>query len=178
MKRLLSFLFLILLLVGCSNMMNTPTKKVEEFLNKFQTLDKDIMSNLSQSIDMNDFTNEEKDNYNEVMKRQYKNLVYKIKDEEVNGNNAIVTVEIEVYDYNKAITEVDNYFIHNQDLFLDEEGMVDNSKYIDYKINFMKNVEDRVKYTIDFNVKKTNETWTLSDITKEDREKIHGLFSY
>lgn len=178
MKRILLFVFAILCFVGCDNMMNTPTKRVEEFLNKFQTLDDEVLTNLSESINQNDFTEEEKDNYNRVMKRQYQDLVYKIKDEIIDGNHAIVKVEIEVYDYNKAITEVDDYFIHNQDMFLDENGMVDNRKYIDYKIEFMSNIKDRVKYTIEFYVDKKDDMWTLNNISEEDREKIHGLFSY
>ena len=39
--------------------------------------------------------NQKKD-YKELMKKQYQNLTYTIKDEEVDGNNAIVKVEIEV----------------------------------------------------------------------------------
>ena len=40
MKKLFCFLFILLVLSGCGNMNNTPTKKVEAFLNKYQTNDK------------------------------------------------------------------------------------------------------------------------------------------
>ena len=39
------------------------------------------------------------------MKKQYQNLTYTIKDEEIDGDTAIVKVEIEVYDFNKAMNE-------------------------------------------------------------------------
>ena len=178
MRKLLLFILLLVLFVGCDNLMNTPTKKVEEFLNKFQMLDREVINNLKLSLDDNNFTNEEKDKYIELMKNQYADLVYTIKDEEVNGDRAVVKVEIEVYDYNKATIESDNYYIHNQDKFLDENGMVDSSKYTNYKLDSMKKIKERVKYTINFNVTKIDDIWTLQDITEEDRQKIHGLFSY
>ena len=51
MKKLILFATMIMVLAtGCGNMMNTPTKKVEEFLSKYQTMDKDVLEQLDDVI--------------------------------------------------------------------------------------------------------------------------------
>ena len=53
MKRISKVLLMVMalfLIVGCGNMMNTPTKKVEEFLSKYQTQDKDVLDQLDDVI--------------------------------------------------------------------------------------------------------------------------------
>ena len=50
---------------------------------------------------------EQKEIYTSVIKNQYQNLTYTIKDETVDGNSAMVEVEIDVRDLNKALTEAD-----------------------------------------------------------------------
>ena len=112
------------------------------------------------------------------MKKQYKNLTYTIKDEEVDGNNATVKVEIEVYDFNKAMNESDSYLLQNQDEFMTEDNLVDNEKFMDYKINQMKNTNEKVKYTIDFTLTKKDNTWTLDNVSEITRQKIHGIYNY
>ena len=99
-----AFIFGIILSIGCSQMMNTPTKQVEEFLNKYQTMDDKVMKQLDEVIDSaGTMTKEQKEKYRELMKNQYKNLTYKIKDDTEDGDEATVEVEIEVYDYITAI---------------------------------------------------------------------------
>ena len=46
---------------------------------------------------------EEKKEYKMLLEKQYQNLSYKIKNEEIVGNNATVEVEIEVLDYATSI---------------------------------------------------------------------------
>lgn len=178
MKKVFTFLLILSIFIGCSNINNTPTRKVEEFLNKYQTLSSDVLKDLEYSIESNNFTEEQKNSYREIMKKQYKDLTYTIKDEEVDGDNATVKVEIEVYNFNNASTIASNYFMLNQDEFLNPDGVVDESKYTDYKLEEMEKITDRVKYTIEFNVKKKDDVWVLDSINDEIREKIHGLYSY
>ena len=40
----------------------------------------------------------------------------------------------------------------------------------------MKNVSDKTKYTMTFNLTKNNGEWILDDITDTDRQKLHGLY--
>ncbi|MDD6942301.1 MAG: hypothetical protein SOV80_00095 [Bacilli bacterium] len=191
MKKILVCLSLFLLLaVGCTNTMNTPTKKVEELLGKYQKMDSTILAQLdsviSEDVNMSD---EQKKEYRSLMEKQYQNLSYKVKNEEIKGNNATVDVEIEVFDYATSIAEARKYYSEHKDEFKDEEKDDDtvgekveeaidkSSKYIDYKIKQLKNVTDKKKYDITFNLSKDEDgIWKLDDISDIDRQKIHGLY--
>ena len=98
MKRISKVLLMVMalfLIVGCGNMMNTPTKKVEEFLSKYQTQDKDVLDQLDDVIkEAGTMNDDQKETYRDLMKKQYQNLSYKIKDETEDGDNATVQVEI------------------------------------------------------------------------------------
>ena len=52
----------------------------------------------------------------------------------------------------------------------------DTSKFWDYKLENMKKMTDRVKYTIDFSLTKIENEWKLDDLLETDRQKIHGLY--
>ncbi len=191
MKKILVCLSLFLLLaVGCTNTMNTPTKKVEELLGKYQKMDSTVLAQLdsviSEDVNMSD---EQKKEYRSLMEKQYQNLSYKVKNEEIKGNNATVDVEIEVFDYATSIAESRKYYSEHKDEFKDEEKDDDtvgekveeaidkSSKYIDYKIKQLKNVTDKKKYDITFNLSKDEDgIWKLDDISDIDRQKIHGLY--
>ena len=104
-NKILLIIISIFFIVGCGNMMNTPTKKVEEFLSKYQTLDKKVIDQLDDVMeDADSFTDEQKEKYHDLMKKQYQNLSYKIKEETEDGDNAVVTVELEVLDYGSSIS--------------------------------------------------------------------------
>lgn len=178
MKKIITFFCVLAFLGGCNNLLNSPTKRVEEFFNKYQTLDDSLLNNLDYSLESNNLNEEEKNIYRDIMKRQYKDLTYKIKDEEIDGNNAIVKVEIEVYDYNIANVKALDYFKNNQDYFLDNNNEVDMIKYVDYKLELMKDIKDRVKYTLEINVRKKDKTWIMDNISHDDILKIHGVYSY
>ncbi len=178
-SKTLLVLSLTFLLVGCGDMNNTPTKKVEQFLGKYQSLDDSVINNLDSVItEKETLTDEQRDSYRDLMKKQYKNLDYKIKDETQDGNKAIVSVEIEVIDYGKSISESEKYLAENQDEFKsDKDGVVvDMVKYMTYKIKQMTNAKDKVTYTINFSLTKENGKWKLNDISDIDRLKIHGLY--
>ena len=179
MKKFLLIIMTLFLLVGCETVMNNPTKRVETFLNKYQTMDSEVLKQLDETLsnDVN-LTESQKKDYKDLMKKQYQNLTYTIKDEEVNGDKATVKVEIEVYDFNKAMTKADDYLSENQDEFTDGNNNIDNEKFMDYKIKEMKNVNDKVKYTIDFTLTKNNNKWQLDDIDEITRQKIHGIYNY
>ncbi len=174
----------ILLFTGCTDMMNTPTKRVEEFLGKYQTMDQVVLEQLDDVIEEEGtMTDQQKKDYKDLMKKQYQNLSYKIKDETVNGDAATVEVEIEVFDYHKAIEEAEDYLDEHQEEFLDEEatntpGAINQEKYMDYRIQSLKNVKDKVKYTLTMTLTKNDKKWVLDDVSEVDREKIHGLYDY
>jgi len=179
-KILLSFLFLLSLIAlsGCE-MDNTPTKKVENYLNNYKTLNEEVLTQLDDTINLDTImTAEQKNSYKDILKRQYQNLVYEIKDEVVNGDTATVIAEIEVYDYYKQNEESDTYYETKSDEFKDENGNIVESKYIDYRLDKLKTYKERVKYTVDFYLEKVDKTWVMQDISEDVRQKIHGLYAY
>ena len=180
MKKILLYVFMgLFLLTGCGNLMNTPVKKVELLLSKYQKLDDAVLTQLGDSL-LSDtvLTSDQKEKYKELLERQYKNLTFTVKNEAIDGKTAMVEVEIEVYDYNKAITSSEDYLLNNQNEFYDETGNIDTIKYNDYKLSEIEKMKDRVTYTINFTLSKVDEEWMVDDLTDTERQKIHGLYAY
>lgn len=51
MKKIILCLGIFLfVLTGCTDMTNTPSKKVEEFLGKYQSMDKDVLNQLDKIV--------------------------------------------------------------------------------------------------------------------------------
>ena len=126
MKKIFIALVLgLFIFTGCGNNMNTPTAKVEEFLTKYQNMDSEILTQLSDVIDEDTTMNSnQKDEYRSLMEKQYQNLSYKIKNEKINDDSATVDVEIEVYDYATSIRNSKKYYEENPDEFkeMEDEG--------------------------------------------------------
>lgn len=119
MKKVLVAIVLgLFLFVGCDNTKNTPTSKVEQYLGKYQKLDKDVLADLDNVLDKDEnMSDEQKKEYRTLLEKQYQNLSYKIKKEEVKGNTATVDVEIEVLDYQTSINKSKEYYAEHQDEF-------------------------------------------------------------
>ena len=74
---------LLLIFTGCTDLMNTPTKRVEELFSKYQTLDKDITKEIDTLVKSENLTDEEANRYRNIIEKQYKMLVYNVKDEKI-----------------------------------------------------------------------------------------------
>ena len=166
MKKILSIFIFLLLLVGCS-LSNTPTSKVEDLLSKYQRLDSDIEKGIDTVVGEESLTGGERDRYKKIIEKQYKNLTYQIKDETYNGDVCTVTTEIEVLDYKKIINEVNNNYQNKN--YTKEE-------YNNEKLDKLEKAKDKVKYTIDFKVKKENNNWTLEALDDDTIKKIQGTY--
>ena len=124
--------FLTLIITSGCSMDNTPTKKVENYLNNYKSLNETVLDQLDKVVDSDTImTASQKNEYKDILKRQYQNLTYKIKDEVINGNDATVNVEIEVYDYYKINKESDSYYQTMPDEFKDANGNMKEEKYIE-----------------------------------------------
>lgn len=125
MKKILlcfSCIIAIVLLSGCS-MDNTPTKKVEKFLDNYKNQDETVLTQLKEMVDSDTLMDEtQKTTYSDIMKKQYKDLTYDIKDEVIDGDNATVTAEIEVYDYYKINQDAQTYYNNNPNEFKDDNN--------------------------------------------------------
>ncbi len=174
MKKVLYFLVAVILLTGCSctaNMGNTPTKRVEDYLNKYQTSDDDVVSDLNDVL-TNDttLTTEERDNYSDFMKTHYKDMQYEIKDETIDGDTATVDAEITVRSYADAVNEANDYRLNNPDVF-DEDNT-----FASYRLGKLKEVTDTETYTITFHLTKKNEEWKIDNLSDDDLRKLSGLY--
>lgn len=129
MKKILlyfSCIMAIVLLSGCS-MDNTPTKKVENFLDNYKNQDETVLNQLKDMVDTDSLMDEnQKSTYTDIMKKQYQDLTYEIKDEVIDGDTATVTAEIEVYDYYKINKEAQTYYDNNPNEFKNDNN--DNDK--------------------------------------------------
>jgi hypothetical protein len=46
------------------------------------------------------------------------------------------------------------------------------------RIEQLNKSSDRVTYTIEFNLTKVDNNWTIDNLTDEDLEKIHGTYAH
>lgn len=172
-------LLLTLLLAGCTDLSNTPIKKTEEFLKKYQTLDNSVITDLNKTVDEElTLSESQKDKYKDIMKKHYQNMTYEIKEDYTNGDDARVVVEIEVTDFNKVLNEAEVYLNEHLDEFNDDFGNYSLTKYNDYKLDKMKEAKDKVKYTITINLTKINDKWEVDRLNDKVLDKINGIYDY
>lgn len=175
MKKILIFLLFIFLISGCGKNANSPTSEVQKLFSNYNSLSSDVLIQLDSVMESENLTDEQISKYKEVIKRQYEDLKYTINEEVISDDKAIVSVDIEVYDLNKIISDSDEYLKNNKDEFYVDDKL-DNNKFWDYKLDKMFEAKDRIKYTIDFSLTKLNNKWHLDELLETDRQKIHGLY--
>ena len=150
-------------LIGCSN--NTAKDRVIYFLGEYQELSADVMASLEQRLDNEQWNNEQKEKYRQIMKRQYRDLKYNIMDERFNNGTQYIDVKIEVYDFYMAQESV-NYYEDNT-----------SKSYLDFKLDAMMNTNDRIEYLLTFKLEKDdNNKYQIIDLQDSDIEKIHGIY--
>lgn len=153
-------------LVGCS-LSNTPTSKVENLFSKYQMLDEDITNEINDLLKEETLTTEQSERYRKIIENQYQNLAYEIKDETIDGDIATVTVQIEVLDYRKAISELNTIQNINYDIL----------EYNNQKLEKLENVKDKVAYTLEIIVIKDDSgNWKMSGLSNNDIKKIQGMY--
>ncbi len=169
-KILISILLILGIITGCENIQNTPTNKVEEFLGKYQRMDMDVIQDLENSIKKDaEMGEEQQKEYQALLEKQYQNLSYKIKKEDIIDDTATVEVEIEVLDYQTAIMNAKKYYQEHPEEFTESK------QYVDYKISEMKKVTMKTKKDITFQLTNEEGIWNLEELEKQDISKIHGL---
>lgn len=177
-KKILVVLCAILLFTGCSCSINDnkPEEAVETFFEKYRAKDDDIITQLKETIENEDLTDDSKEKYQELMEKQYDQFAYVIKDTKEEDNEATVTVELTVLNYRSAILEAEEELKNNPDKFNDEEGNFSEEKYMDYKIEKMQEVTDTTTHTIELSLTKENGMWDVGQLSSDDISKLHGLY--
>lgn len=181
MKKFLFSILTIMILFtsGCNKIGNSPTKKVEELMSKYQSLDDDVLDDLNKVVNSEeDLSDKQKEEYKDLLKNQYEKLTYTIKNEKIDGDNATVETEIEVLDLTTALKEAEDYLNSHEEEFQGDDGKFSKEKYTDYKLEKMKDAKNRVKYTLELTLTKTDDEWKLDNLTETERQKIHGIYNY
>ena len=168
----------LLLIIGCGCTSKKASDAVKEYLSKFNNQHASVINELKELIQEEHLTDEQGKTYEEIMKKQYKDLKYEIMEENYDGDVAIVKTNITVYDLYKAQKEAESYRNLHQSEFLNDEKKPDAIKFLDYKLEQMKKTDTKVTYTIEFKVEKKDGKWVLASITTETLEKIHGIYNY
>lgn len=167
MKKIIIILSLLIFLTGCVSTLNTPTKKVENFLSEYQNLNPEILKKLERSVETDNLSKSQRKKYIGLLEKQYQNLSYKIVNEVVNDDNAIVDVEIEVLNYTYSIADSKKYYETHKDEIKD---------YNEYMLNNLEKVKDKIKYNISIDLTKYDGNWELNEIDRTIIQKIHGLY--
>lgn len=177
MKKILLIITGILLLSsGCMNM-NTPTNKVETLLNKYNNNDEAIVLELRDYLDGFSYDDDKKKKYEDIYLKQFKDLTYEVKDEQIDGDEATVTVQISVYDYYKSEQDSNGYLMEHKEEFY-KDDVYDKTLFEDYKLEQLSKVDDRIDYTIDFTLTKIDDEWQVDALSDEQLQKIHGIYAY
>jgi len=150
------------ILIGCE-LNNTPTSKVEQTLMDYQMAKPDkITTGVELLTNADNLTENEQDEYEKIVTKQYKSLSYNVKDETTDGNRAIIKVEIEVLDYKKELDNIE---------------MQTNANYQQERINKLTSAKDKITYTIEFSVvKNAKDEWEVEPLTKAEEQKILGIY--
>ena len=159
-----------ILIMGCSMIDKSPTKAVSSFFQKYQNLDTTILKDLDTMIEnTSEMNRKQKEEYKSLFIRQYQNLSYKIKKEEMSTNKkeSDVEVEIEVLNYQEAKVRAKQKVIENNE-----------ENYIDLQLQEMKQTTSKIKYDLTIHLENRKGNWIIRNLTEEDIKKIHGIFEY
>ena len=178
MKKLGLILITLIAAVGCACTMTKASDAVKEYLGKYNNQDAEVLVELDTLVKEENLSDEQQEKYKDVMKKQYTDLKYEIVDETYNGDEAIVTTKITVYDLYKAQQDAEKYKEEHEDEFKNDNKVYDAKLFLDYKIEEMKKSDKTVEYTIDFKVIKKDGKWVMDNVSTKDLEKIHGIYNY
>ena len=159
--KLLTVVVVLLSLVGCGCMKKTAKGAVQDYLNQYKNL-----------------TDNQKEKYRDILKKQYQDLKYDVVSEKYDGDNATVEVKIKVYDLYKVQKDANDYLTTSGDEFK-QNGVFSNDLFMNYKLDKMKKTTETVEYNIIFNVTKDDKgNYKVIDLSNSDLEKIHGVYNY
>ena len=155
--KYLKYLLIIIPIISLTacHLANTPTSIVEDYLTKYQKLDKDVEKEINDVVENSAVDDSDKERYKKVIEKGYQNLTYKIKDEKIDGNLATVEVQIEVLDYKKIVNNSD----------------------ITTRIDELEKACENINYTINFELSKDDSgNWILNTLSDSDLKKIQGMY--
>ena len=177
LKKILLVLVCLLGIVGCACSNDKAADAVEKYLNDYKGLSDNVLASIDEMVKQENLNEKEEDTYKDIIKRQYRDINYTIENEAYNGDTATVTVKITVYDLYKAQKQTSAYLNEHPEEFL-TDGVYDKNKYLDYKLDEMKKMNETISYNIVVKVKKVEGKWQVLQPEEDVLEKIHGIYNY
>lgn len=179
MKKIITLLVVsIMCLTGCALMSNSPSDSVKKFLDNYKNNDEVVVDELNDYLTTEELSDDEMKDYREIYLRQYSNMKYEIKNEKIDGDKAEVEVQVTVYDYYKTNKASGEHLTANKADFVDDDGDVDLTKYLSYKISKLLDTTDTVDYTLTLTLNKVDDKWEIDPLTTEQLTKLHGTYEY
>lgn len=178
MKKVKIILISIFVIItSACNLIMSPSEKVDSMLKKYIRNDRSLMEELNYYIEQEDLNAEQKNKYASIIKKEYASIKYTILKEEIDDNKSTVEVYISVTDLFGASNDCEEYLVeHPKEFYTDNE--YDKSKFLDYKLNYMKDYTKTKDYTIYITLHKNGEIWEIDEMDSETLEKIHGIYDY
>ncbi len=175
LKKLWIILIVLIGLTGCTK--NSPKSEVENYMKKYKSLDSEVLVGMEDTIDTENLSDSHEEVYRDILKKQYKDLKYKIIDEKEVDDKTYVTVKVTVYNLYKSSQDASLYLENNKEEFNNENGEYDLDKFLDYKLNKMKMTTEKIDHEITFTVTKENDKYVLEQPSDIDLKKIHGIYN-
>ena len=163
MKKCLVVVLCCILLCGCTKI--HAKDAVISYLEKYRNFTTEIEQSLIDTLDEEKFTKEQREQYILLMKKQFVNLTYKIKEEIYNGDKATIVVNITVYDYHHSIREA-----------LKENSAEEN--YINLQLEKMSKEKKKTTYTIAIKTRYEENTWIVEQPDEDTIKKIQGTYYF
>lgn len=177
MRKLLVIVTLLFFITGCTS--NTASGAVKDYLNSYKNLDTGVLDDLETQVESLELNDDQREKYRDILEKQYKDISYDIEKEQKEDDITYVTANIKVYDLYKTQSDASVYLADHMSEFYDETGKYDTSKYMDYKLEKMKDTTNKVEYTITFTVTKNeNGDYVVTQPSATDLDKIHGVYEY
>lgn len=153
-----------MVLGGC-DIANTPTSKVEDYLGRYQRLDKSIFLSYTQLAGSNDVNKDDRERYQKLVEKQFRNLSYEVKEEVIDGDVSYVTVQVKVCNYGDIL---DKYNVTTYE---------DVDEYHDKVIKELEKQKEKIVYTITFELElNKKDEWKVSEPSLEDKDKLLGIY--
>lgn len=163
MKKILLIIISLYLLVGCT-LGNTPTARIEELLSNYQMNKNNIIVSYNDLTPDTNLSNTTIKAYEDAIRKQYRDMSYEVKDEKIDGETAVVTIEIEVINYGEAINKFD-------------KSNYESNRYHELITKELESTKEMITYTLDITLTKDNKgTWVVDELSRENKDKLLGIY--
>ena len=152
----------------------TVEEKVEEYFEKYTSLDRDVVRKIKYSFDDN-LTSEQEKEYVSIIKNQYENLDYEITSVSKEAYLTYVDVRINVYDLMSAKDKADSYVNLYKEEFTNK-GKFNEKKAVDYKLKALKETKEKISYSIIFTFQEKDGENYMLEVSDSDLRKISGTY--